>query len=1326
MRQHTLYVGSGVILPPRDRTTSQILTEMAIDYAADALTDVPQELRGERALAIMAKEIPDHARRCNMLAERLSDCRPAEGQIRLARMIKDGYFSTIFLACPDRELTEALKVHHLAPEKDYHLMVAGVDDEETIRVGVEESSRLAIVKCSGDVESKFLPLTPTEIAEAYQSISNIIGRAFSPFSVLTAYEKRDRPFLDHVSRDGRKIFWVNPKVPVSDQRHYDEMKIESPTSVQYHSYEPVVMDILQSRGSARHLICREAGTFNEFMARLHERLNRNRRRTERRRRDLTLQQGGPYRFLNHFDVEDEGFFYGREDDTKNLIAMIAENPLVVLFGRSGIGKTSLLRAGVMARLAHETEEADDKQADTNGKAGEDSHKDEKSGAKGIKWLPVYSRTLDDPIASVKEATLTAVEDIGFEIAQIDATQPLAAFFAAVHQLTGRHILVVLDQFEEYFVRLGDRVKSTFLEDWTPCIGPDAPYMHWAIGIREDFVGELYDLHDRIADIMHHLYRLKKLTRQQARDAIVKPAQNFDVQFESELVENLLDDLSREGIEPAQLQIVCDRLYEAKPARHHTIALHTYDQLGGAERILSEYLDYALSQFTTQDRRIAQAVLIHMVSSSEVRAVSPIERIAEQLGLERDRIERVLARLVDFRLLRGVGEERYKQYELVHEYLAKEIEDWMTETEIAVKDVQDLIARELNNYQKFGLLIHAEELKIINDRRESLNPSPEELELIIRSVATSGEDLQYWLSRVEALGDRQMPLLKALLQDASEDVQLTIVEFFEKTATISYLPEFVVLLNSRNRLLVEKTRSALEGLERDLLKLLEEGADDERILAVRALGAIESHRAIPHLMDAIATASDALREVIAQALVDFDDPAIQETLLKGLSGRETISWPAAYALAVVASRDEVVLDRLRKQVQRMRVGAKAQYAVGLANLYSHDLETARQQLDMASSLAAGDTEGQRFIGDARELLNSQTTKLAKEVEVWPCFQGNAAHTGVSNDILLPPLRKVWSFRTDGLILSSPVVSSDVAYIASRDGCVYAIDATRGNRQWKVQTGDQIEASPTVHDGIVYIGSHDGHVYALDVTTGKIIWKTGLRQSTRSSVVVADGRLFVGDFAGRLSCLDARTGRSIWRAETRGEITSSPALFDGTVTVGSWDGEIYAFDAVDGAPRWAFDTDGPVACTPTIKNGIVCCGSDDANVYGIDLETGLARWQRPVGGYTRSSAAATDALFIMGCHDGWVYALDHDTGEIAWRAETAEEVLGSAVISGEIVYIGSIDGALYAIELTTGNVIWKHSTLYGIYSSPCVVGDMLYIGMEHYELTAFTYNGDESAQ
>lgn len=1297
VRQHSMFIGSRVIIPPDEVPVHKLIADMAIEWAGDRVEHLSRELQAQRALEMMAEEVPDHARRARLLSEYMEDARPAEGHIRLARLVSRGYFSTLFLAEPDRLFQEALQTHHLTAENDYHYLVAGVDEPETIRLALKESSRLVVVKCSGDLEAKYLPLTPEEIGEVYDNISDIIADNFRIFSVFVAYAERDRPMLEHVSRSGKQIHWVNKLVPLSDQRAFDELKVENPASVEYHAYEPEVVKLLEDRKSSQNLLCRDPGTFNEFMAKLHERLTRK-RRSQRGRRDLTLLKGGPYRFLDHFRSEDTDFFFGREADTEALMERMADNPLTVLFGRSGVGKTSLLRAGIIGGLRKKSEEVSADEPEE------------------LPWLTVYARCLDDPIERIREATMDAVEEIGFEVEQIERGESLLEFMTHVHEATNRRIAVLVDQFEEYFVRLGDKVKENFLEELTRCLASDADYLHWVISLREDYVGALYDLHEQIPSIMHNMYRLKKLTPKQARDAIVKPAQNFELHLEQELVEILIEDLSRDGVDPAQLQIVCDRLYDAKPSGQHTLGLHTYQELGGASEILSEYLDYAISQFLFRDRRIARDILKHMASSSEVLATQPIERISDELGYSRDDIERVLARLVDFRLLRSLGDDRHRLYELVHDYVSEEVQDWMSEDEINMQDVQDLVARELNNYQKFGLLIGSQELRIINEHRENLNVSPEELELILRSVAREGEDVEYWFDRLDEIEQRRVPLLKELLKNDEPSVQRIAADVIADSPEMTFVPQLVRLLDSDDDELRNGAIAALRKLERKLRTLLTEGKMPNRVVAARALAPLESSRSVPQLIEALQDADRRLRDAVTSALVELEDAGIADQLLRRFSSREGLSWPGAYALAVIVSHHEEAFERLDRAFQDNRDSVKLLYAYGLAETYLHELPSAREHLSRAQEAAASSTAA-RYIQEAVEELEEREKKAAEATDIWTCFQGDAQHTGVVDHELGPKLKELWSFETKGPVMGSPVVHGNFVYIGSRDGNLYAVDAGRGTEHWAFDSQDQIETTPAIAEGQVFVAASNGELLALDSKTGVRNWSRRLGRAMHASPVVADSKVYVGEAGGTLTALSCARGDILWHVHTEGEVTSCPAIYENLVIFGSWDGRVRAFDLNEGREEWSYATDGAVASTPTVHNDIVCVGSDDANVYGLRAEDGEILWRRPVGGYVRSSAAAGEELFFIGCHDGLIYALEHDSGEIAWTAETDDEILASAAITTNTVFVGSIDGTLYALDPDSGEIRWSEQTLYGIYSTPAVVGNTLYIGMRHYNLVAY---------
>ncbi len=73
-----------------------------------------------------------------------------------------------------------------------------------------------------------------------------------------------------------------------------------------------------------------------------------------------------------------------------------------------------------------------------------------------------------------------------------------------------------------------------------------------------------------------------------------------------------------------------------------------------------------------------------------------------------------------------------------------------------------------------------------------------------------------------------------------------------------------------------------------------------------------------------------------------------------------------------------------------------------------------------------------------------------------------------------------------VQSSPAVADGKVYVGSREGKVYALDASTGAFIWSYTTGNEVQSSPAVAGGIVFVGSIDGKVYALSATNGALMW------------------------------------------------------------------------------------------------------------------------------------------------------------------------------------------------------------------------------------------------
>lgn len=83
--------------------------------------------------------------------------------------------------------------------------------------------------------------------------------------------------------------------------------------------------------------------------------------------------------------------------------------------------------------------------------------------------------------------------------------------------------------------------------------------------------------------------------------------------------------------------------------------------------------------------------------------------------------------------------------------------------------------------------------------------------------------------------------------------------------------------------------------------------------------------------------------------------------------------------------------------------------------------------------------------------------------------------------------LWKVKTEGQVISSPIISNNVVFVGSSEQNLYAIDAFTGDIIWAYKTEGSINSTPLVVQGKVMFLSYDGYFYALDQTSGELSWK-----------------------------------------------------------------------------------------------------------------------------------------------------------------------------------------------------------------------------------------------
>ena len=387
----------------------------------------------------------------------------------------------------------------------------------------------------------------------------------------------------------------------------------------------------------------------------------------------------PWKGLAPYDDSsaDAGLFFGRDREIAVACANLRAARLTVLFGASGVGKSSLLRAGVIRQLRDDGEVA-----------------------------VLVSSWTGDPVAAIAAAAHDAVESsLGHDVA--DPGGSLAARLRAWTDELGADLLLVLDQAEEYFLyHEGETGPGTFAGEFPGLVTERGLRVNVLLGIREDALGQLDTFRAAVPGVLSNYLRLERLDRDAGRLAILGPiarwneaAPDDEMTAEPALVEAVLDEVAAGRIEPEAgglggvtpsalverieapyLQLVLERLWETERAAGSSVLRRdALRQLGGAALVVEEHVERSLAGLDPTERHGASVLFGYLVTPSGTKIAHRVDDLSTYSGLPMVATSALVGALVHERILRPADGGRVEIY---HDVLASAVADWRREQEAA--------------------------------------------------------------------------------------------------------------------------------------------------------------------------------------------------------------------------------------------------------------------------------------------------------------------------------------------------------------------------------------------------------------------------------------------------------------------------------------------------------------------------------------------------------------------------------------------------------------------------------------------------------------------
>ncbi|MAT98677.1 MAG: hypothetical protein CL608_16160 [Anaerolineaceae bacterium] len=372
----------------------------------------------------------------------------------------------------------------------------------------------------------------------------------------------------------------------------------------------------------------------------------------------------PYKGLQSFTENDADLFFGREQLTAELIQRLVETNFLAVNGKSGSGKSSVVRAGVVPALTGQ------------------KHSNIVPETLAAEWTPYIFSPSQQPLQSLT-AALFPHQDQQSELFSSHLLEDDTTLLNRLQTLSSSApILLVIDQFEELFTldesqdMSSTEVITAFIDNLVTAVTADKKCnFKIIINLRSDFYTDclefeaLHDLLERHQKIISHM------NPDEMREAIIQPASKGQWKIQDGLVEIFLEDV---GEEPGRLPLLSHALLETwKRRRMRVMTLTGYQEAGGVKRAIAQTADTTYNNFSSSQQNRVKQIFKRLTAISETHDMYTRRPVSWEELRQDEETQTVIHELSHARLV-TVGDYTL---EVAHEAVIREwktLQSWLDE------------------------------------------------------------------------------------------------------------------------------------------------------------------------------------------------------------------------------------------------------------------------------------------------------------------------------------------------------------------------------------------------------------------------------------------------------------------------------------------------------------------------------------------------------------------------------------------------------------------------------------------------------------------------
>ena len=413
----------------------------------------------------------------------------------------------------------------------------------------------------------------------------------------------------------------------------------------------------------------------------------------------------PFKFLDAYSRDDQDIFFGRDEEVETLYQMVFQTDLILVYGASGTGKTSLIQCGLASKF------------------------------QPYEWLALPIRRGADINESLEKAldAASAGDSAGVTSSPADTTgadtannldwlderpteasaEPLSPVAQRLRNLYLRHfkpIFLLFDQFEELYILGTKDEQNRFVDTVREILRIEQP-VKIMLSIREEYLGYLYEFERKVPELLRKKLRIEPMNLEKMQTVVGGisrlPYGNVHLRKGQEnaigagIFEKLKERENVLTIELPYLQVFLDKLYlqitgdESRQAAAE-FTVEELQKMGDIGDVLRNFLDDQVQQNARElgvPPDTVKKLLSPFVTLDGTKEPLSAELLHLRLpDLDAPLIARSLQAFQNSRILRF--DEKEQRYEVAHDSLARQIATYQDAEDIALQKSAQMIRTQM--------------------------------------------------------------------------------------------------------------------------------------------------------------------------------------------------------------------------------------------------------------------------------------------------------------------------------------------------------------------------------------------------------------------------------------------------------------------------------------------------------------------------------------------------------------------------------------------------------------------------------------------------------